>query len=140
MAGVGFVVCGLLVAGCDSANSAAKKAEEGVKKAASGAQDVAKEAAGKVKEVAQEVKEDGKEAAAAAQLAFLKPLEEALPKIEEKIKGLSGDSAVKAKEKLEEFKKLLGQCKSAAPEKWQSLKDGLLKSFDELKKLAGVDK
>ena len=41
MAGVGFVVCGLLVAGCDSANSAAKKAEEGVKKAASGAQDVA---------------------------------------------------------------------------------------------------
>jgi DNA anti-recombination protein RmuC len=162
MASVGLVVCGLLVAGCDSTNSAAKKVEEGAKKAASEAtegakkaageakevakqaageaKEVAKQAAGEAKEVAKAAKEKAKEAADAAKLAVLKPVEEALPKIEEKIKGLSGESATKAKEKFEEFKKLLEQFKSAAPEKWESLKAGLMKSFDELKKLVGIDK
>jgi hypothetical protein len=133
VAGVGFVACALLVAGCDGA---AKKAEEGVKGAAGEVREVAKKAAGEVREVAKGTKET----ADAAKLAVLKPVEEALPKIEEKIKGLSGESATKAREKLEEFKKLLEQFKSAAPEKWQSLKDGLMKSFDELKKLAGMER
>jgi DNA anti-recombination protein RmuC len=130
---VGFVAGALFVTSCDSSNSAAKKAEEGAKKAASEAKELAKKAAS-------EVKEGAKEAADAAKLAVLKPVEEALPKIEEKIKGLSGESATKAQEKFDEFKKLLGEFKSAAPEKWQSLKDGLMKSFEELTKLVGIEK
>jgi hypothetical protein len=114
--------CALLVAGCDSANNAAKKVEAGAKK------------------VAGEVKVLAKEAAEEVKIAVIKPVEEALPKIEEKIKGLSGEAATKAKEKFEECKKLLEDFKSAAPGKWQSLKDGLIKSFDELKTLVGFEK
>jgi hypothetical protein len=118
----GFVVCALLLSGCDSTNNAAKRVEEGAKK------------------VAAEVKVLAKEAAEEAKVAVIKPVEEALPKIEEKIKGLSGEAAAKAKEKFEECKKLLEDFKSAAPGKWQSLKAGLIKSFDELKSLAGLEK
>jgi hypothetical protein len=35
---------------------------------------------------------------------------------------------------------LLEKFKSAAPDKWESLKEGLVKAFDELKKLVGLDK
>jgi hypothetical protein len=126
---VGFAVLGSLAAGCDSAKNAATRVEAGAKKEASQATDLAKRA-----------KEDVKEAADKARLAVIKPVEEELPKIEEKIKGLSGESATQAKEKLEAFKKLLEQFKSAAPDKWESLKDGLMKEFDELKKLVGLGK
>jgi hypothetical protein len=128
-AGVAFVLCGLLIAGCEKASSAAKKVEEGAKKAASQAKEAAKDA-----------KESAKEATEAARVAVLKPIEDALPKIEEKIKGLKEESATKAKAKLEEFTKLLKQFKAAAPEKWEALKDGLMKAFEELKKLVGMDK
>jgi hypothetical protein len=122
MTRVCFVACALMVAGCDSTNKAAKKVEEGAKS------------------VAAEVKVLAKEAAEEAKVAVIKPVEEALPKIEEKIKGLSGETAAKAKEKFVESKKLLEEFKSAAPGQWQSLKDGLIKSFEELKKLTGLEK
>ena len=129
----GFVVLGLLAAGCDTANNAATRIKEDAKKEASQAKDLAKRAK-------EEVKEDVKEAADKARLAVIKPVEEELPKIEEKIKGLSGETATKAKEKFEQFKKLLQQFKLAAPDKWEALKDGLMKEFDELKKLVGLEK
>ena len=129
MLSVGFVVLGLLAAGFDTAKNAATKVEEKAKQEASQAEDLAKRA-----------KEGVKEAADKARLAVIKPVEEELPRIEEKIKGLSGDSATKAKEKFEEFKERLGQFKSAAPDKWESLKDGLMKEFEELKKLVGLAK
>jgi hypothetical protein len=116
----GFVFCALLLAACDSANKAAKKVEEGATKAATG------------------VKELAKEATEEAKVAVIKPMEMALPKIEEKIKGLSGEAATKGKEQLDAFKKLLDECKTAAPAQWQSLKDKLVQSFDDLKKLAGL--
>jgi hypothetical protein len=125
----GFVVLGLLAAGCDTAKNAATKVEAEAKAGASQAKDLAKHA-----------KDDVKEAAEKAKLAVIKPIEEELPKIEEKIKGLSGETATKAKEKFEAFKKLLDQFKSAAPDKWEALKDGLLKEFEELKKLVGMAK
>jgi hypothetical protein len=128
IAGVGLLVCGLL-AGCNPATDAAKKVEQGAKKAAGHAVEAAKEA-----------KESAKEAIDAAKVAVLKPIQDALPKIEEKIKGLSGENATKAKEKFEEFKRLLEQFKAAAPDKWESLKEGLMKQFDELKKLVGLEK
>jgi hypothetical protein len=126
---VGFVVLALLAAGCDQAKNAATKIEEKAKNEATQAADLAKRA-----------KEDVKEAAEKAKLAVVKPIEAELPKIEDKIKELSGESATKAQEKFKEFKKLLEEFKSAAPDKWESLKDGLMKEFDELKKLVGLGK
>ena len=133
MLSVGFVVLGLLAAGCDTAKDAATRVKEEAKKEASQAKDLAKRAK-------EEVKEDVKEAADKARLAVIKPVEEELPKIEEKIKELSGESATKAKAKFEEFKKRLEEFKSAPPDKWESLKDELLKEFEELKKLVGLAK
>jgi hypothetical protein len=129
MLSVGIAVLGVLAAGCDQAKNAATKVEEKAKKEATQAEALAKHA-----------KEDVKEAAEKAKLSVVKPIEEELPKIEEKIKELSGESATKAKAKFEEFKKLLAQFKSASPDKWESLKDGLVKEFDELKKLVGQAK
>ena len=126
---VGFVALGLLAAGCDSAKNAATKLEERAKAGASQVEDLAKRA-----------KDDAKEAADKARLAVVKPVEAELPKIEDKIKELSGESATKAKAKFEEFKKLLQEFKSATPDKWEALKDGLMKDFDELKKLVGLAK
>src|SRR6516162_8122806 len=117
---VGFVVLGLLAAGCDSAKNAATRVEEGAKKEASRATDLAKRA-----------KDDVKEAADKARLAVIKPVEEELPKIEEKIKDLSGESTTKAKAKFEGFKKRLEEFKSAPPDQWESLKDELMKEFEE---------
>ena len=125
----GFVVLGVLAAGCDTAKNAATMVEKGAKEEASQATDLAKRA-----------KDDVKEAADKARLAVIKPVEEELPKIEEKIKELSGESATKAKAKFEEFKKRLEEFKSAPPDKWESLKDELLKEFEELKKLVGLAK
>ena len=69
-----------------------------------------------------------------------KQIQEGLPKIEEKIKGLSGEAATKAKEKFEQFKKLLEDFKAAAPDKWESLKDALMEKYHELMKLVGLQK
>src|SRR5262249_5881882 len=80
MVSFGFMAFGLLAVGCG--DNAAKKVEEGAKKLASEAKDLAKHAKEDVKEVSEE-----------ARVALVKPVEEALPKIEEKIKGLSGESA-----------------------------------------------
>jgi vacuolar-type H+-ATPase subunit E/Vma4 len=130
--GVGLAALALVAVGCEQVKQAgtqATKVEEGVKKAASEAKEAAKEA-----------QESAKEAVEAAKTTVLKGVNDSLPKIEEKIKGLSGDAATQAKEKYEAFKKLLEEFKSAAPDKWESLKDNLLKQFAELKKLVGMDK
>jgi hypothetical protein len=119
MTGVALAVCGLLLTGCDNAR------EENRKRMA------------QLKQVATQIEVS---TADEAKLAFLNPIHEALPNIEEKIMGLNGESATKAKEKLEGFKKLLEEFKSTAPGKWEAQKDGLMKSFDELKKLVGIDK
>ena len=44
----------------------------------------------------------------------------------------------KAQEKYESVKKMVEELKSVGPDKWESLKDGLTKAFDELKKLVGL--
>jgi hypothetical protein len=144
MVSIGLVVCALLVAGCNQ-----KKTEDALKKAAGEAKVLASEAAGEAKvlagEAAKEAKvlakaasNEAKELTKEAKEVIIRPVEEALPKIEEKIKGLSGETATKAQEKFGEFKKLLEQLKTAAPERWNELKDGMIKSFEELKKLVGL--
>jgi hypothetical protein len=75
MLSVGFVILGLLAAGCDTAKNSGTKIEEGAKKGASQAKDLAKHG-----------EEDVKDVANKARLAVVKSVEEELPKIEEKIK------------------------------------------------------
>jgi hypothetical protein len=124
-----LVAFALLAAGCEQAKTKASQAGE-----------VAKKAAAKATAAAESAAASAKEAAESAKTAILKGIEDGLPKIEEKIKGLSGDAASKAKEKFEAFKKLLEEFKSAAPDKWELLKSNLVKEFEDLKKLVGLDK
>jgi hypothetical protein len=91
-----LVVVALLTAGCEQAKTKASQAGEVAKKAAATATAAAESAA-----------TSAKEAAESAKTAIFKGIEDGLAKIEEKIKGLSGDAASKAKEKFEAFKKLL---------------------------------
>jgi hypothetical protein len=51
-----------------------------------------------------------------------------------------GDAKIKAAEKLEEVKRLLEEVQPASPERRESLKSGLAKAIDELKKMVGMDK
>jgi hypothetical protein len=129
VSGCGLVALALLTAGCEQAKTRTSQVEAVAKKAAAGAKEAAREAAA-----------SAKEAGEAAKTAVLKGIEDGLPKIEEKIKGLSGDAATKAKEKFEAFKKHLEEFKAAAPDKWESLKESLHKEFEDLKKLVAADK
>jgi hypothetical protein len=127
--GCWLVAFALLTPGCEQAKTKASQAGDVAKKAAADATEAAKSAVA-----------SAKEAAESAKTAVLKSIEDGLPKVEEKIKGLSGDAATKAKEQFEAFKKHLGEFKSSAPDKWESLKSNLVKEFDDLKKLVGMDK
>jgi hypothetical protein len=119
----------VLAVGCDS--TAAKKVEEKSKEGAQAVKSATKEGV-------KEVKEAASDAVAKAKDAVVKPMQDLLPKIEDKIKGLSGDAKTKASEKLEEVKKLLEEAKTAAPDKWEALKSKLAAAFDELKKMVGI--
>jgi hypothetical protein len=129
--GTGFLVSFALALGCDS--TAAKKVEEKSKAGVEAVKSAAKEGV-------KEVKEAAAGAADMARDAVVKPIQELLPKIEDKIKGMSGDAKAKATEKLEEVNKLLQEVKAAAPDKWESLKSKLATALDELKKMVGMDK
>jgi hypothetical protein len=91
-----------------------------------------------VKRAGKEVKEAATDAAQMARDNAVKGIQDLLPKIQEKIRSLSGDAKTKATEKLEEVKKLLEDAKTAAPGKWESTKTQLTKAIDELKKMVGM--
>ena len=127
VSGGAFVALALLTAGCDSGKT-------------SQLSDAAKKAAGQAKEAAGKAAESAKEAVESAKEAVSKKIHEGLPKIQEKIDGLSGDAKTKAQEKFEELKKSLGEFKSTAPDKWEALKAKATEEYEELKKLVGLDK
>src|SRR4051794_14015250 len=60
------------------------------------------------------------EATKKAKDLVVKPIEETLPQIKEKIGKMDTDAAAKGKEKLEAFVKLLEGFKAAAPDKWEA--------------------
>src|SRR5262245_49537285 len=140
VSGTGLVALALLTAGCEQAKTRTSQVEEVARKAAAEAKEVAREATVSAKEAGREVTASAEEAGAAAKARILKGIEDGLPKVEERIKGLSGDAATKAKEKFEAFKKRLEEFKSAAPDKWGSLKADLLKEFEDLKKTVEAGK
>src|SRR5215475_10560139 len=104
--GTGFLVS--LALGCDS--TATKKVEEKSKAGVEAVKSATKEGVKEVKEAAAGAVDMAKE-------AVVKPMQDLLPKVEDKIKSMSGDAKTKASEKLEEVKKLLEEAKTAAPDK-----------------------
>jgi hypothetical protein len=124
-----LVALALLMTGCDSAKNKAAEAEAAAKKAAAAAKDAAGKAA-----------DSAKEAVEAAKTAIAKKFDEGMPKIQEKINGLSGDAKTKAQTQFDELKKTYEEAKASAPDKWESLKAKATEQFEELKKLVGLDK
>ena len=132
--------------GCDSkSNTPAPKGDGGkavmddmknaAQKGMAAAGDKAKEMGDKAKEMADKGKEMAADAAAKLKETVLKPVTEAMPKIEEKIKGMTGDAAVKAKDAYEALKKLVSDF-TANPS--DELGKKLTAAFDAVKKMVGL--
>lgn len=121
----GFVTMGL---GCEQAKSTVSN--------------TATKVVDKTKEMAAQGKENlarmTDEAMAKSKETFLKPIEELLPKIDEKIKGLTGDGKTKATDSLAAVKKLIEEFKAAPTDKFQSLMQGITDKVAELKKTVGL--
>ena len=132
---LGVLACGVLAIGCDSTSSAAKKAGNAASGAASQAADAAKDAAKDAKEAASDA---ASKAADAAKTAIIEPIKAMMPKIEEKLKGLSGETLTKAKEKYDALKKLVEEFTAAPGDKTRDLGEKLKAAFEELKKLIGL--
>jgi hypothetical protein len=118
---VGLAVAAVLTAGCDD-----KKSSGSVSLPTS------------VKSLEESGKKEAEELMAKGKAEFLKPIEAMVPKIEEKIKGLSGDAKATATTKLDELTALVKDFKAAAPDKWEGMKEKLTEKLAEIKKLVGL--
>jgi len=130
-AGVALAAGPVLAVGCDGAKDAAKKAEKAGGDAVKDVKKTGDDAKAKVGEVADK-------AADAAKTAIIDPIKDLLPKIEEKIKGLTGDKMTAAKEQFDKLKKLVADFSAAPADKVKELGEELKKVFDELKKSVGL--
>lgn len=155
--GFGLLAAVTFAVGCDAGSSAAKKVEGAAKdakasadKAAGQAKEAVKDAkdaasaAGKSavdagKSAVDKGKEMAKEAADKLREGVIKPAADFLPKVEEKLKAMTGDTATKAKEKLEAVKKLIEEFKAAPSEKLGELKDKVLAAIKELAGMVGLE-
>ena len=123
----GLAAVGLFAVGCDTANSATKSAASSAKAAAA----TAEKAADKATDMAAKAGDAAKE-------AVVKPVESMYEKVEEKIKGLSGDAMTKAKAKFDEVKKLVLDFKASPADGMAALKDKLTAAVAELKTMVGL--
>jgi hypothetical protein len=159
ISGGGLVVLALLTAGCDSGRSsqmdaarksaadakvaaekAAAHAKEAAEKAASAAKEDAEKAAAQAKEAAGKAADAAKQAVTAAKDALAKKFDDNMPKIQEKINGLSGDAKTKAQAQYDELKKTYEEAKASAPDQWEALKTKATEQYDALRKTLGLDK
>lgn len=86
-----------------------------------------------VSELGKEFNAATKEQRKAAKENYVKPMKEELAKLDEKIKGMSGDAKVKAEERRQELAKKLDEFENASEEKWADLKVGVDRAYDDLK-------
>jgi hypothetical protein len=121
-------------AATDAGKTVGDKAKEGMDKA----KDVVKDGADKAKEGLDKAGDAIKAEMEKAKTGFLKPMEDLYPKIEEKIKGLTGDTGTKASAAFAAVKKLIEDFKAAPADKYKELMGGLTSKFDELKKMVGL--
>jgi hypothetical protein len=120
--------CGLAV-GCGGSSSTGGTKPSGER----GTMDKIKEGAGAAGE---KISDATKEGVAKLKEGVVKPIIDSYPKIEEKIKTMSGDAAKAATEKFDALKKLVEEFKTA--DKWEDMKEKLVKAFDDLKKSVGL--
>jgi hypothetical protein len=118
---IGLGVAAVLTAGCDD-----KKSSGSVSLPTA------------VKSLEEKGKKEAEELMAKGKADFLKPVEAMIPKIEEKIKGLSGDAKSTATTKFDELTALIKDFKSAAPDKWEGMKEKLTEKLADIKKLVGL--
>src|SRR5262245_18985829 len=121
--GLALVLGMFVVVGCEDVKKSTSQGAQNLNKQAGETLDKAKETADKAKESAEKAMKEGKE-------AVLKPIMDSIPKIEEKIKGLTGDKLKDATAKFDDFKKMLDNFESADASKWAGMKEELIKKFE----------
>ncbi len=68
----------------------------------------------------------------------VKPIEEAMPKIQDKIKSMAGDAQVSAQSAFDGLKKLVEEFKASPSDKMKDLVKPLMEKFEALKKSVGM--
>ena len=132
----GLAAAGLLTGGCEpakptaptpatrTAEARARDAGAAVGRAADQVGDAAVKAAGTAGDAAKE--------------NVVKPVEEMYPKVEDRLKGLTGDAAATAKDKYARVKTLVAEFRAASADGLAAAKDKLLAAVEELKKAVGL--
>jgi hypothetical protein len=118
---IGVAIAAVLTVGCDDKKSSVlSNAPSGVESMAEAGRKQAEVGIAKGKE------------------EFIKPVQAMIPKIEEKIKGLTGDAKATATTKLDDLKTLITDFMAATPDKLEGLKTKVTESVAELKKMVGL--
>ncbi len=117
--GLGACAVAFLAVGCDKATSTANSSTQN----ASNMEQMAKR---------------GADAAAATGGDIKKNVEEYIPKIEEKIKTLTGDKAKQAGDAFTALKKMFDEFKAAPADKAKELLAPLVAKFTEVKTMVGL--
>jgi hypothetical protein len=140
--GLGLLAASLFAVGCNSASSGAKVPDSEKKDVTTMMKEKAGEAAKDAKEAVKDAAKDAKEAVKDAKEwtkeHISKAIEDDLPKVEEKIKAMSGDAGKKAKEAFEAFKKQFDEFKAAPADKIREQGEKLKEAFAKLKTQVGL--
>ncbi len=117
--GLGACAAAFFVVGCDKATSTANSSALN----ASNVEQMAKR---------------GADAAAATASDIKKSVEESIPKIEDKIKALTGEKAKQAGDAFTALKKMFDEFKAAPADKTKELLAPLIAKFTEVKTMVGL--
>lgn len=133
LGGMAAMAAGLALIGCDDAKSTSGGTPNigGLTKKMDDATNQAKDTVDKAKADADKAEKEAKE-------SVLKPITDMYPKIEEKMKTLTGDKLKDATAKFDELKKVVESFKTAAPDKIAAAKTQMTKLFAELKEMLGL--
>ena len=97
--------------------------------------DTAKKLGDSAKDVGEKLSE---EAAKTLKADTLKPIEDALPAITDKIKALPADAQAGAQKTFDALKQLVADFKAAPADKLKDMARSLVGKFEELKKMVGL--
>jgi hypothetical protein len=140
--GLGLAAAAVFAVGCNSGSSGTKVADSEKKDVTTMMKEKAGEAAKEAKEAVKDAAKDAKEAVKDAKEwtkeHVTKAIEEDLPKVEAKIKGMSGDAGTKAKEAFAAFKKQFDEFKDAPADKIREQGEKLKEAFAKLKTQVGL--
>jgi len=118
---IGVAIAAVLTAGCDDKKSS-----------------VLSNAPSDVQSMADDAKKQAAMTMAKGKAEFIKPIEALIPKIEEKIKDMTGDAKTAATNKLGDLKTLITDFMAAGPDKWEGMKTKITDTVAELKKMVGL--